>query len=626
MRTTSSQSVLTNRRGIAMIIVMLAVSTALVISLSFMQSQQTSLQIGQNVKRGQLALEAARTGATVALADMQSASWAGVQTPLTRTMLSEQDGEVSYTVTYHAVESSDTLSPLAAAFRVRVLSTGSWVPTDVSLGTVSREVEFVAELRPRLPGRTVGEGDFADVDDLADPIGDFMQLQEYAATAHDTGDSLSLNPRQRIDGDIYISGAMNFFESPDWSDSIRNEYLDSVGTVLGTADSRVHPHPLTGTVRTNSSFDSALVTDFGRVGVPSETTSTLSVPSYSNSAFTSYQVFEGGFTYSAGSIASSIPSNTTYVPTDSNPLGILYNTSNRQFGNDVVIVGTVINMRDVTVNGDRILISPPDWRGSIEGMEIDNPDLWPRLPAVITGDDFNCGGISSCTINGVVITNDDFKGSLSDYEYITNFTPIWGTATAQPSGDGKSLVSFQSSVNLSSVPSDAELAITVGSAELRYFIKSVDDAADTVTILGEAVHDSPVWVQVRPDRHRSLDVHGSVIAGSSINITAPPSWDNFSSSGWAEKFSEWESYNAWMAYYGWDSVEFATWLSSYLSWWGDGNPMQTYGMGLEPTFHIYRPSNSNCVLQPPLFRPSPGNDSGEGAGYRWEILSWKEET
>ncbi len=75
-------SLRSRRRGLSLVVVMIAISMSMVLTYAALSSQARSVQIRQNVNRQELARQAAESGATIALNKLQSASWSGVMTPL----------------------------------------------------------------------------------------------------------------------------------------------------------------------------------------------------------------------------------------------------------------------------------------------------------------------------------------------------------------------------------------------------------------------------------------------------------------------------------------------------------------------------------------------------------------
>ena len=66
------------RRGLALLLAMVAISTSLVLTLAFVKTQTIALRLSRNSARRDFALLAAQTGAAVALERLQSPDWTGV--------------------------------------------------------------------------------------------------------------------------------------------------------------------------------------------------------------------------------------------------------------------------------------------------------------------------------------------------------------------------------------------------------------------------------------------------------------------------------------------------------------------------------------------------------------------
>jgi hypothetical protein len=116
------------------------------------------------------------------------------------------------------------------------------------------------------------------------------------------------------------------------------------------------------------------------------------------------------------------------------------------------------------------------------------------------------------------------------------------------------------------------------------------------------------------------------VAGELINIYRPTSWYDVTSDNWDQLKSDWEQTNLDRAGDGLDPLEFVDWLADPSNFSGWAYPYSTYGLGLEPTFHVRPTTGVNYLWSSPNFRPFDTVDANEEefAGYRWNIVSWRE--
>ncbi len=130
----------------------------------------------------------------------------------------------------------------------------------------------------------------------------------------------------------------------------------------------LHPHPFGGSVTMASSFSSSETADLTKLNVPRVTTSgSLMTPSISFSSWKTYQLYQGGFRYSAETLCSSTLDNIVLRPSQRNPLGIFYKEGNLTIDDNVVVQGTLVCSGKITFTGNNVVVGSVNWRDSAGG-------------------------------------------------------------------------------------------------------------------------------------------------------------------------------------------------------------------------------------------------------------------
>ncbi|HVV99331.1 MAG TPA: hypothetical protein VHB77_03255, partial [Planctomycetaceae bacterium] len=421
----------------SLMLVMLAVSMSLAMTYSFLQTQTVAIQVGSNLQRRDLALQAAQTGISLALQDIQGASWAGVTHTLSGTLGSDSDGTTSYSVQYLPYSApTGQVAPSDAAMRVLIQSTGTWTAAGNSGQSAQRQVQAVARLSPRIPGRGAVAGDLAAAEDVASNPGDYDSIRSYTVFANQSGTTLSLDPADRIEGPLWIYDSINLFNSPSWSNSTRSAFLASVKSrFVTTSQGKTqywYPHPLSGPITFYKTPSGSLGTDLSTLGTSwSQPQVLLNKPSVTPSNWQQYQLYSGGFVYNAVAVSSQLQS-VTLRPTATNPAGIFYSSGSVTLGDDTVIQGTLVANGQVTFSGDRVFVGAYNWLDS-NGQPIETgSNTWPRLPAVVA-QSVTFTTDTQTMIEGPVIAANAVSGAGGTYEYLSlGGFALTGTATCQP--------------------------------------------------------------------------------------------------------------------------------------------------------------------------------------------------
>lgn len=657
-------------RGFSLYVVMVAISMSLVLTYSFMRSQTTALQIGQNGLRRNLALQAAQTGAAVALERMQSPSWEGVENHLTGVLESDRQGTTSYKVRFLPLAATGRQPlPPDVAFRLVVWSTGVWQSAENTNERVERHVEVVVRLKPRVSGLAYeGYQSGNPGNDVASNPDDYDLIQSFALFAGEGPQSLVLDPGARIDGSLWLQRQLALYGDPHWNPHVRDQVLDDLGMMYVTGTDPLivgYPHPISGSITFEKSPPGSLKNDLGRLGIPwSEMRDAPRMPSIDFRDWGSYRLYEGGFEYEPVSVGSRLR-NQTLRPSPENPLGIFYRNGSLWIDDNVTVQGTLIVTGEVNFCGNSVSVSAFNWRGEGGTPIASRSQHWPRFPAIVANAVwFDRNGVRTL-VDGAIVVNRGVRGAGGTFEHFARYNiDLVGTATSWPAQQPFSVVQLDDSVDLSVLPSNfgREYAIWLDDASSGawYTIADADVRQHQLTVVGEVANETPTSYRIRPNRERYVDIHGPV-CGAKHDINRRPEWD-LTESLWSERLAAWQatvealesqaqeesageqgngnnktkkndnanenSQHGDSEYNDPTGVEtptFVEWLAdpqNYAEW---PQYYRTYGLTLEPTFHLRNTRDIKHSWSPPLFRPCDATVYGEEpAGYRWEVISWRE--
>lgn len=661
------------RRGLSLVVVMIAISMSMVLTYAALSSQARGVQVRQNVNRKELARQAAESGAAIALNQLQSTSWSGVATPLSGTLSSDTVGSTTYEVTFVTIDgqaspsaypagqgqtslngsseffnsNSDGLSTSSAesaaiatrqAFQLLLRSTGKWQSATDVLDFVTEAIEVGVELQPRVPGRQVIAPDITEATDVLASNAGYDMIQNYALFASagsNSNPSLTLQPGQRIDGPSWLTDGVSVFSGPRWNSAVRSAFMLSTGTMFtqisGGQTTFSHPHPFGGPVAMVSSFSASEVTDLTMLNVPRVTASgSLTTPSISFSGWKTYQLYQGGFSYSAEILKSSTLDGVVLRPSLRNPLGVFYREGSLTIDDNVVIQGTLVCSGKLTFTGNNVNVGSINWRDSSGGMLISTGDLFPRLPAIVANSVELKSG-TRASIEGAMLLNSTLSGADGSYDFVTSSDPnLSGTqATSTPIRQPYSQVQLPTDINLSSVSENGAHAIWLaeGNSGNWFPIVDVDATNRRLTILGEASRPTPTSFRIRPQRDRSFDLRGPLMA-TRVSFSSPSSW-RLSSRLWNNQHSLWQIQTQIEANNGQPITPFVTWVANPSNYDGWGNPWERAGLPLEPVIHVRPQTGVRFRDSLPLFRSyvPPSNlitATNDPSGYRWRVLFWRD--
>ena len=623
---------LSRRSGFSMVIVMLAITMSLALTYGFVRTQVNSLKLTQNDSRRDLALEAARTGASMGLKRIQDPAWGGITDVYSKVIQQDTTNKIMCDVSYGAVASGQVMGvpDVELPLLLCITSKGTWSSPSNSTEKVSRTVKAFVRLLPRLPGRTARAGDLATASDQSVNPATYEATLPYTLTAKGTGTSLNIDPGTRLEGPIWLRDRITFFNDPNWSSSVRSSMLTEAGNQYGstTAASFQHPHPLNGPILFSRSPQGSIQNDLSRLKTTWSTTTTN--PSYSAlnlNLWTNYRLFDRGFNYQATALSSTLE-NTTLRPSSTNPLGIFVRSGDLTVRGQVIVQGTLVVNGRINFEGAGVSITSYNWRGTNGSPLVTDADKWPRLPAVVA-QDINFTRTARVVIEGAILLNNQLTGAGGEFGYRSGAqVDLTGTAIATRGQQPYSSIQLVNSPDLTALTNDQRYAIWLadGTSGRWYQIQSVDRTARTLTVVGEVQNTTTVSYRIRLNRDQFVELNGPLVADT-VNVNNCPPWV-IGTSLWNDRYNNWTNTNVLLAALGQTRITFPNWLANPANFSGWGTPYTTYGLPLEPTFHLRPTSAVKYLATSPLFRPFVGSTTADSAysGYRWKIIDWREET
>ena len=662
-----------NRRGVSLVVVMIAISMSMALTYAALSSQARGVQVRQNVNRQEMARQAAESGASITLNTLQSAGWSGVTTALSGTLGSDKLGTTSYTIEFRTIDgqtspsayptgqgqtslggttaffnsNSNGLSTTSAdtaaiatrqAFQLLIRSTGKWASLTDPLDFVTEIVEVGIELQPRVPGRQIIAPDITQATDVLASNAGYDTIQNYAlfaSTGTSSKPSLTLEPGQRIDGPSWVTQGVSIYSGPKWNSSIRDVFLLSTGTLFTTNNSGkvslLHPHPFGGPITNVNNLTAAEVADLTKLNVPRVTaSSSLTTPTITFANWKTYQLYQGGFSYTAETLSSSSLANVVLRPSLKNPLGVFYREGNLTLSNNVVVQGTIVCTGSVTMSGDNVVVESVNWRDSSGGTLVSNADIFPRMPALVAQSLVLKSGASSA-ISGAVLLTSTITGTDGNYDFVSGYNlDLSGSqATSTPIRQPYSLVQLPKTTDLSKVSGDGSHAIWLaeGNSGNWFPIIEVDTTNRLLTVLGEATRSTPTTFRIRRQRSSSFDIRGPLMA-TRMTMSVASSW-KLSNGLWNNQYSLWQLVTQIQANNNQPITPFVTWVADPATYSGWGAPWETAGLPLEPIVHFRPQTGIKFRDSLPLFHSyvPPANlitATNDPSGYRWRVLFWRE--
>lgn len=663
---------MSNRRGVSLVIVMIAISMSMALTYAALSTQARGVQVRQNVNRREMARQAAESGAAIALNQLQSPSWSGVATSLSGVLGTDTLGSSSYTVEFRTIDdqtsptayptgqgqtslsstsaffdsSSNGLSSSSAdtaatatrqAFQLLVRSTGKWESLTDPLDFVTEIVEVGVELQPRVPGRQILAPDITEANDVLASNASYDTIQNYAlfASAGSSGSpSLTLEPGQCIDGPTWLTRGIKVFTGPRWNSSVRSAFLQSTGATYTTSNggtiSLLHPHPFGAPITNASSFTASESADLTNLNVPQVAAgSSLTTPSITFSNWKTYQLYQGGFSYNAEILSNGTLSSVVLRPSLRNPLGVFHREGPLTIGDSVVVQGTIVCSGKITCTGTNVLVESVNWRDSSGSEVVSNGALFPRMPAIVAQSIVVSTG-TRASLDGAVLLTSTLTGADGTYDFVsgTDVNVSGSQATSRPIRQPYSEVQLPSGTSLANV-ADGTHAIWLaeGNSGNWFPVIDVDTSNRRLTILGEANRPSGTNFRIRRQRARCFDVRGPLMA-TRATFSVPSSW-KLSNGLWNNQHSIWQLIAQIQANNGQPVTPFVTWVAdpaNYIDWL---SPWETAGLPLEPVVHIRPQTGVRYRDSLPLFHGyvPPANlitATNDPSGYRWRVLFWRE--
>jgi hypothetical protein len=407
----------------AVLLVLVVLGISLVMAYGAMRVQSTAEQVQQNsIRRGD-ARQVAMTGLSEGLRRMNQTGWSGVGQNFSTSLNTTDRYRVTYatgdadlllkldptgTLTAGSVTDA-TLSAYSAdvvnevlkyPYRVTVTATG--YSRDPGTGVdVSHSVRAVVELAPKEDG--------TDRATLADKWDKFLDpVRKYVVYQRDV-DEFSIHMPLKISGNVRVRGQLELNEDySDWGD-VGARYLNGLRILRGTStNADDDDRPIAGNLYWDSAAQNATLVNWltTKLGLTqtAPTGDVVPVPGVVDIPPTPrYQLFPGGELYAPGEIASDVTTSPTMNPL-TNPLRIMYRTSDVRLRNNVNLKGTVVvsGSNGITIDGTNIRVDP-----ATQPM-IGSQDSAVQLPSIVTTN-LKHSAERSAVLNGVVSVDDEFR-------------------------------------------------------------------------------------------------------------------------------------------------------------------------------------------------------------------------
>jgi len=386
------------RRGVAIVFVLALIAITMALSYSLLRTQVTATQIQANSNQRALARQAAMTGLSAALRQIQLQAWiddGGVSSTLS--------GRISADETYHVTFSTGdaTLTDTHPdyedyPYRVTVLSTG-YALDPATAGTVcSHQVQAVMRLVPRK---------------LADEPSSWTQMQQYTLFQYKPastggGYHVVIEAACRIEGRVRIQSELKLDIMAPAGSNARARYLSDLNQmrVDGLGDER----PFTGPIDLDTSKLAAATLDLLTTSLSIATShkAQLTTADWTHpGAVTSYQLYSGGKTYAVPRVGLD-HTDTVFEPHPiTNPLGVFLRIGDLNLNDNVTVRGTMIlsdSGGDLNILGNNVRFE------SVALHPLDGSDIPIRLPVAIVANDFAVRAGSKGVVDGMVVAFDEF--------------------------------------------------------------------------------------------------------------------------------------------------------------------------------------------------------------------------
>lgn len=376
-----------NRRGVAVLIVLLLLSMTLALSYAAVRSQSMAIQVQRNADRRCSARQVALTGLTLGIKKMHVANWAGLNTTLSGQLGTYEKYDVKYTAGDPALTASSTdYSDLP--YRVTLLATGYATDPDNPQCVATYQIRAVVRLTPR---------------QVANEPSDWSRINKYTVFQSKQQD-FSVEIPCRIEGKVRLQGKLRLARSyPDGTDPW-NRYLSDLNAMRnnGLSDYRPFNGPVSCDVYGQDWKDMDGLSN--RLGV---SVSQLSVNPAAgdwvnvNSPAT-YRVYTNGPAYTIPTLPDTLENTSLGPDPATNPLGIFWRDGNLTIKNNVILRGTLFCRGDISIVGT-----------NVQFISSDLPALYGtqtpvRLP-VVTCQNFTVRPTAGGTLTGLLASFGELK-------------------------------------------------------------------------------------------------------------------------------------------------------------------------------------------------------------------------
>jgi hypothetical protein len=385
------------RRAVAVLVVLLLIAVSLAVSYATLRSQSSALLIQQNADLGAAARQAAFTGMTIGLKQMQTGDWTGVDSVVSGSL----NDATSYQAAYFAGDAS--LAPgdpeyAELPYRVTILATGQAVDAGDLARVATHEIRAVVRLVPR---------------DLGPQPVDWEGMQQYTVY-QSKNDAFEIDIPCRIEGPVRAQGTLRAAAHYPNDYDAWKRYLTDLNAMR--VNLQQDYRPLTGPISLPRSAQTVLQLSGleNRLGVTlndvptQETAADFSQPALPSS----YRLYDGGPLYTIPRVLANPLENVTLeADPSSNPLGLFYRETNLSIRDNVTIRGSLICRDDVDVEGINVRFEPVEMPslhepGAAEAEVLQQRPL--RLPAVSCRN-FNVKSTGGGSLTGLVAAFNEFK-------------------------------------------------------------------------------------------------------------------------------------------------------------------------------------------------------------------------
>lgn len=412
MNRTSRRS---RRRGVALVIVLLIVALALAVSYASMRAQTITLQTQRNAGLRGEAHSAALTGMALALREMQTASWTGVSSTLSRSLGDGRRFEATYTTGDATLKEADA-AYAEYPFRVTVAVTGYARPSGTSDRELTHALRAVVRLIPRaLATQPTGWSDITN-----------NTVCQWAAG------SFSVNPPCRIEGPVRVRAPLDLAaNSLTWSTEGRDWYFSGLNSLRSSGnDCRLFSGPVKLTYSSQSLTTlSLLSTSLGATTQDMPMATSLSWPS--GSLPSGYRLYPGGCLYFAPTLGCELRNVTLKNDPKTNPIGAYYRLGGVRVYENVKVQGVVFlagsTDADLEFYGANAQFDPVELP-ALQGSDVASTAPV-RLPTIFAADEVRFIPGSQTQINGLVVALNRF--SVDENSYANLALSIRGKVAAQ---------------------------------------------------------------------------------------------------------------------------------------------------------------------------------------------------